>query len=54
MKSRRMKWAGHIARTGEKRNGYRLLVENPEGKRQLGRQKHGWVDNIKMNLVGMG
>jgi hypothetical protein len=40
MKSRRMRWAGHVARMGEKRNAYRLLVGNPEGKRPLGRQRH--------------
>jgi hypothetical protein len=37
IKSRRMRWAGHVARMGEKRNAYRLLVRKPEGKRQLGR-----------------
>jgi hypothetical protein len=46
-----MKWAGHVARLGEKRNGYRLLVGKPEGKRPLGRPERRWVDNIKMNLL---
>jgi hypothetical protein len=41
--SRRMGWAGHVAGMGEKRNTYRLLVRNPEGKRSLGRPRHGWV-----------
>jgi hypothetical protein len=42
----RMRWAGHVARMGEKRNAYRLLVGKPEGKRQLGRPRCRWVDNI--------
>jgi hypothetical protein len=50
MKSRRMRWAGHIARIGEKRNPYRILVGKPEGKRLLGRPERRWVDNIKMDL----
>jgi hypothetical protein len=50
IKSRRMRWAGHVARTGEKRNAYRILVGNPEGKRPLGRPRRRWVDNIKMDL----
>jgi hypothetical protein len=47
MKSRRMKWAGHVARVGEKRNAYRALVGKPEGKRPLGRPRRSTVDNIK-------
>jgi hypothetical protein len=47
-KQRRMRWAGHIARMGEMRNAYRILVGEPEGKRPLRRQRRGWVDN-KMN-----
>jgi hypothetical protein len=43
-------WAGHVARIGEKRNAYRILVGNLEGKRQLGRPTPRWVDNIKMDL----
>jgi hypothetical protein len=48
IKSRRMRWAGHVARMGEKRNAYRLLVGKTEGKRPLGRRRRRWVDNIKM------
>jgi hypothetical protein len=54
IKSRCMRWAGHVARMGEKRNVYRLLVGKPEGKRPLGRPTHRWVDNIKMDLVQKG
>jgi hypothetical protein len=54
IKSRRMRWAGHAARMGEKRNTYRILVGNPEGKRPLGRPRCRWVDNIKMNLREIG
>jgi hypothetical protein len=50
MKARRMRWTGHVARMGEKRNAYRLLVEEPEGKRPLGRP----MDNIRMDLVDTG
>jgi hypothetical protein len=50
IKSRRMRWAGHVARMGEKRNAYRLLVGKPEGKRPLGRPRCRWVDNIAMDL----
>jgi hypothetical protein len=53
-KSRRMRWAGHVARKGEKRNAYRLLVGKPEGKRPLGRPKCRWVDNIRMDLGEVG
>jgi hypothetical protein len=49
-KSRRMRWAGHVARMGEKRNAYRLLVGKPEGKRPLGRPRRRWVDNSRMDL----
>jgi hypothetical protein len=45
-----MRWAGHVARMGEKRNVYRLLVGKPEGKRSLGRPRLRWIDNIKMGL----
>jgi hypothetical protein len=54
IKSRRMRWAGHVARMGEKRNAYRLLVDKPEGKRPLGRPRRRWVDNIRMYLGGVG
>jgi hypothetical protein len=47
-KSRRMRWAGHVARIGEKRNAYRILVGKPEGKRPLERPRHRWEDNIRM------
>jgi hypothetical protein len=53
IKSRMIRWAGHVARMGEKRNPYRLLVGKPEGKRPLGRLRRRWVDNIKMDLVHM-
>jgi hypothetical protein len=54
MKARRMRWAGHVARIGEKRNAYRLLVGKPEGRRPLGRPKRRWLDNIRMDLVKVG
>jgi hypothetical protein len=54
IKSRRMSWAGHVARMGEKRNVYRLLVVKPEGKRPLGRPRRRWIDNIKMDLLEIG
>jgi hypothetical protein len=54
IKSRRMRWPGHVARMGEKRNMYRLLVGKPEGKRPLGRRRRGWIDNIKMDLLDIG
>jgi hypothetical protein len=50
IKSRRMRWAGHVAQMEDKRNAYRLLVEKPEGKRPLGRPRRRWVDNIRMDL----
>jgi hypothetical protein len=53
-KSRRMRWAGHVTRMGEKRNAYRLLVGKPEGKRPLGRPRCRWVDNIRMDLGEVG
>jgi hypothetical protein len=54
VKSRRMRWAGHVARMREKRNAYRLLVGKPEGKRLLGRPGRRRVDNIRMDLVEVG
>jgi hypothetical protein len=51
IKSSRMRWAGHVARMGEKRNVYRLLVGKPEGKIPLGRLRRRWIDNIKMDLL---
>jgi hypothetical protein len=53
-KSRRMRWAGHVARMGETRNAYRILVGKPEGKRPLGRPRRRWVDNIKMDRRDIG
>jgi hypothetical protein len=50
IKSRRMRWTGHVARMGEKRNAYKILVGKPEGKRLLGRPTRRGVDNIKMDL----
>jgi hypothetical protein len=54
IKSRRMRWAGHVARMGEKRNVYRLLVGKPDGKRPLGRPRRRWLDNIRMDLGEVG
>jgi hypothetical protein len=54
VKSVRMKWAGHVARMGEKKNAYRILVGKPEGKRPLGKPRRRWVDNIKMDLREIG
>ena len=50
IKSRRMRWAGHVARMGEGRGVYRVLVGKPEGKRPLGRPRRRWEDNIRMDL----
>jgi hypothetical protein len=50
LKSRRMRWAGHVARMGDKRNAYEILVGKPEVKIPLRRPTRTWVDNIKMNL----
>jgi hypothetical protein len=50
IKSRRMIWAGHVARMGEKRNGYRILEGKLQGKRPPGRPRCRWVDNIKIDL----
>jgi hypothetical protein len=49
IKSRRMRWAGHVTRMGENRNVYSLLAGKPEGKRPLGRPRCRWIDNIKMD-----
>jgi hypothetical protein len=54
IKSRRMRWAGHVTRMGEKRNVYRLLVGKPERNRPLGRLRRRWMDNIKMGLLEIG
>ena len=54
IKSRRMRWAGYVARMGEDRGLYRVLVGKPEGKRPLGRPRRRWEDNIKMDLQEVG
>ncbi|KAJ4435967.1 hypothetical protein ANN_18590 [Periplaneta americana] len=54
IKSRRLRWAGHVARMGESRNAYRVLVGRPEGKRPLRRPRRRWEDNIKMDLREVG
>jgi hypothetical protein len=54
IQSRRMRWTGHVTRMGKKRNTYRILVENPEGKRPLGRSRRKWVDSIKMDPRQVG
>jgi hypothetical protein len=54
IKSRRMRWAGHVARMGETRNAYRILVGKPEEKRPLERPRRRWMDNIKMDLGEIG
>jgi len=54
IKSRIMRWPGHIVRMGERRDVYRVLVGKPEGKRPLGRPRCRWEDNIKMDLQEVG
>ena len=54
IKSRRMRWAGHVALMGEEREFYRFLVGKPEGKRPLGRPRRRWVDNSRMDFQGVG
>ena len=54
IKSRRMRWAGHVARMGEERGVYRFLVGKTEGRRPLGRPRRRWVDNIRMDLQEVG
>jgi hypothetical protein len=54
MKAKRMRWVGQVARMGEKRNVYRLLVGKPEGKRLLGRPRRRWIHNINMDLLEIG
>jgi hypothetical protein len=49
-----MRWAGHVARMGEKRDAYRILVGRPEGRWPLGRPRRRWEDNIKMDLQEVG
>jgi len=50
IKSRRMRWAGHVVRIGTTRRAHRVLVGSPEGNRTLGRPRHKWENNIKMDL----
>jgi hypothetical protein len=54
VKSRRMRWAGHVARIMAKRNPYSILVGKPEGKRPLGRSRRRWVHNIEIDLREIG
>ena len=54
IKSRRMRWAVHVARMGEEREVYKVLVGKPEGRRPLGRPRRRWVENIKMDLQEVG
>jgi hypothetical protein len=54
LKSRRKRWAGHVAQIGENRNAYRILVGKPGSKRPLGRPRHRWADNIEMDLREIG
>jgi len=54
IKSRRMRWAGHVARMVEERGVYRVLVGKPEGRRPLGRPRRRWVNNIRMDLQEVG
>jgi hypothetical protein len=54
IKSRRMRWAGHVACMGEKRGAYRILVDGAEGRRPLGIPRHRWEDNIGMDLKEVG
>ena len=54
IKSRIMRWAGHVAHMGKERGVYRVLVGKPEGKRPVGRPRRRWVDNIRMDLQEVG
>jgi hypothetical protein len=54
IKSRRMRWAGHVARMGKKRRMYSVLVWKPEGKRPLGRPRRRWEGDVKMDLQEVG
>jgi hypothetical protein len=53
VKSRRVRWAGHVARMGEERKVYKVLMGKPEGKRPLGRPRRRWEDGIRMDLRGI-
>jgi len=54
IKSRRMRWAGHVARMGEESEVYKVLLGKPEGRRLMGRPRRRWVDNIRMDLQEVG
>ena len=54
LKSRGLRWAGHVAHMDQSRNAYRVLVGKPEGKRPLGRRRRRWEDNIRMDLREVG
>jgi hypothetical protein len=54
IKSRRIRWVGHVARMGEKRGAYRILVGRPEGRQPLGRPRRRWEDNIKVDVQEVG
>jgi hypothetical protein len=54
MKSRRMRWAGHVERMGTKMNAYRIFVGRTGGKKPLGRPRRRWEDNIEMDLIEIG
>ena len=52
--SRRLRWAGHVARMCKSKGGYRVLVGKPEGRNPCGRPRHKWKDNIKRDVQGVG
>ena len=54
IKTRRMRWGGHVAHMGQEKGVYRVLVGKPEGKRPLERPRRRWVDNIRMDLQEVG
>jgi hypothetical protein len=54
IKSKRIRWTVHVARIGPNSHAYRILVGKPEGTRPLRRRRHGWVDNIKINIREIG
>jgi hypothetical protein len=54
IKSRKIRWTGHVARMGEGRGVYRVLVGKPEGRRPMGRPRHRWEDNIRMDFRKVG
>jgi hypothetical protein len=54
IKSRRMRWTGHVARMAKKRNSYRVLVEKPEGMKPLGKPSCRWEDNVKVDFKKIG